>query len=156
MGLVVVGLVGFGSFNFGGGGQSIGRVGDTPISANRISWPMVLVNPGVSVSTPEVFRGLAAKTNPAMPDDMLEDIYNEFPDWLGHQRNDLEAPAIAAAPIISEVLDALRAEPGCRIARMSGSGATCFAIFDENDQAAEAVRAIRAAHPGWWVEVAIS
>ena len=127
----------------------------TVVSSARMSWPTVLVNPGVSVSTPEVFRRLASKSNPPMPDDMLEDIYNEFPDWLGHQRNDLEPPAISLAPVIAGVLDALRAEPGCRIARMSGSGATCFAIFDEADQAAAAVEAIRAAYPGWWSEVAI-
>jgi len=116
----------------------------------------VLVNPGVSVSTAEVFRLLASKTNPPMPDEILEDIYNEFPDWLGHQRNDLEKPTMSIAPVIAKVLDALRAEPGCRIARMSGSGATCFAIFDEDEQAAEAVQAIRESHPDWWTEVAIS
>ena len=91
-----------------------------------------------------------------MPEEMLEHIYNDFPDWLGHQRNDLEAPAIAIAPEIAGVLDSLRAEPGCRIARMSGSGATCFAIFDEDDQAAEAVQSIKRTNPDWWAEVAIS
>lgn len=128
----------------------------TMVTATRMSWPTVLVNPGVSVSTPEVFRKLGSNTNPPMPDEMLEDIYNEFPDWLGHQRNDLEAPATELAPVIADVLDALRAEPGCRIARMSGSGATCFAIFDEDAQASDAVRAIGEAHPDWWASVAIS
>lgn len=126
------------------------------ISSSRMSWPMVLVNPGVSVPTADVFKRLESKTNPPMPDEILEETYNEFPDWLGHQRNDLEAPAIASAPVIEDVLDALRAETGCRIARMSGSGATCFAIFDQDDQATAAVQAIRAAHPDWWVTVAIS
>ncbi|MXQ09281.1 4-(cytidine 5'-diphospho)-2-C-methyl-D-erythritol kinase [Alphaproteobacteria bacterium GH1-50] len=126
------------------------------ITESRMGWPMVLVNPGVSVSTPEVFRRLARKTNEPMPDDILEDTYNEFPDWLGHQRNDLEAPAIELEPVILDVLDALRAETGCRIARMSGSGATCFALFDEDDQASDAVAAIRDAHPDWWAVVAIS
>lgn len=141
-----------------GGQVRMRGIGDdlTSIASERMSWPTVLVNPGVSVSTPEVFRRLAAKRNPPMPDEILEDIYNEFPDWLGHQRNDLQAPAIAIAPVISRVLDALRAEPGCRIARMSGSGATCFAIFDDEDQASAAVEAIRHAHPDWWAEVAIS
>lgn len=141
-----------------GGQVRMRGIGDDlmPINSVRMSWPAVLVNPGVSVSTPEVFRGLATKVNPPMPDEILEDIYNEFPDWLGHQRNDLEAPAIAIAPVIAQVLDALRAEPGCRIARMSGSGATCFAIFDEDEQAAAAVAAIQSAHPDWWAEIAIS
>ena len=126
------------------------------LNSGRMSRPTVLVNPGVSLSTPEVFRRLGQKTNPPMPEEVLEEIYNEFPDWLGHQRNDLEGPAISVAPVIADVLDALRAEPGCRIARMSGSGATCFAIFDEDEQAASAVRSIRAARPDWWAEVAIS
>ncbi len=141
-----------------GGQVRMQGIGDelAPITPERMSWPTVLVNPGVSVPTPEVFRRLATKANLPMPDEMLEHIYNEFPDWLGHQRNDLEAPAIAIAPVIRDVLDALRAEPGCRIARMSGSGATCFAIFDEDDQAAEAVEVLRHAHPDWWAEVAIS
>lgn len=141
-----------------GGQVRMRGIGDNliPLTSARMSWPTVLVNPGVSVSTPEVFRRLATKANPPMPYEILEDIYNEFPDWLGHQRNDLETPAIAIAPVIALVLDALRAEAGCRIARMSGSGATCFAIFDQDEQAREAVRSIRAAHPDWWVEVAIS
>lgn len=141
-----------------GGQVRMMGIGDdlAPITSAPMGWPTVLVNPGVSVSTPEVFRRLASKTNAPMPDALLEDTYNDFPDWLGHQRNDLEAPAIQLAPVIADVLDALRAEPGCRIARMSGSGATCFAIFDELDQAAAAVDAIRAVHPDWWAEVAIS
>ncbi|MDJ1006510.1 MAG: 4-(cytidine 5'-diphospho)-2-C-methyl-D-erythritol kinase [Paracoccaceae bacterium] len=122
----------------------------------RMSWPMVLVNPGVPVSTRAVFAGLRKPDNPPMDEPIMEQIYNEFPDWLAAQRNDLEAPAIAVAPVIAEVLDALRAEPGCRIARMSGSGATCFAIFDDDDQAADAVSTIAAAHPGWWAVVAVT
>lgn len=128
----------------------------TPVSSSRMSWPTLLVNPGVSVSTPEVFRRLASKSNPPMPDELMDESFNEFPDWLAQQRNDLEGSAIGMAPVIADVLEALRAEPGCRITRMSGSGATCFAIFDDDAQAAEAVRSIRAAHPDWWAEVAIS
>ena len=117
---------------------------------------MVLVNPGVSVSTPDVFRALASRDNAPMPDEIFDDDYNEFPDWLGQQRNDLEAPAAQVAPVIWDVLDALRDEPGCRIARMSGSGATCYALFDDGDQAKAAVELIRETHPDWWADVAIS
>lgn len=124
--------------------------------APRMSWPMVLVNPGIPVATAEVFRRLARRDNPPMPEDVLEENYIEFPDWLGHQRNDLEAPAIGIAPVIGDVLDALRDETGCRIARMSGSGATCFALFDDVAQAEAAVAAINADHPDWWAVVAIS
>jgi 4-diphosphocytidyl-2-C-methyl-D-erythritol kinase len=126
------------------------------IGFGRISWPTVLVNPCVPVSTPAVFSRLARADNPPMPEDLMDPMFNEFPDWLGHQRNDLESPAIAVAPVIGQVLDVLRAETGCRIARMSGSGATCFAIFDDNDMAEAAIAAILDSHPHWWAKVAIS
>ena len=70
-------------------------------------------------------------------------------DWLAAQRNDLEAPAIAAFPVIGEVLKELRALRGCRLARMSGSGATCFAIFD--DAVSVDAGDLRERHPDWWV-----
>ncbi|MCY4066931.1 MAG: 4-(cytidine 5'-diphospho)-2-C-methyl-D-erythritol kinase, partial [Rhodospirillaceae bacterium] len=66
-------------------------------------------------------------------------------------RNDLETPAIARVPEIADVLAALRAAPGLRLARMSGSGATCFGLFGSEGDAAAAARAIAAAHPAWWV-----
>lgn len=113
---------------------------------------IVLANPRVEVPTPAVFRALARKDNPALPGTMPH-----WPDmaalaaWLATQRNDLEAPALAIAPVIAQVLAALRAQEGTRIARMSGSGATCFGLFDEEAPARAAETAIAAAHPGWWV-----
>ena len=71
-------------------------------------------------------------------------------EWLAAQRNDLEAPAIEAAPVIQTVLDALRDSPGCELARMSGSGATCFAIFKDAESQKQALEAIRVTHPDWW------
>ena len=65
--------------------------------------------------------------------------------------NDLEGPAITLQPVIADLLDALRSTPACRLARMSGSGATCFALFDTTRAAAAAARALRGAHPTWWV-----
>ncbi len=67
------------------------------------------------------------------------------------ERNDLEVPAASIAPVIGDVLGALGDLPGCRLARMSGSGATCFALFDTQREAAAAARVLRAAHPAWWV-----
>ncbi|MEG9505071.1 MAG: hypothetical protein MIN69_25000, partial [Methylorubrum extorquens] len=67
-------------------------------------------------------------------------------------RNDLEAPALTVAPVIGEALALLRAQAGCRLARMSGSGATVFAIFSDDGAAETAAGAISAAQPGWWVE----
>jgi 4-diphosphocytidyl-2-C-methyl-D-erythritol kinase len=72
-------------------------------------------------------------------------------DWLAGQPNDLEAPAIALAPAIAEVLAALRIFPSCRLARMSGSGATCFALFSSAAQSAAAAEILRAKFPQWWV-----
>ncbi len=66
--------------------------------------------------------------------------------------NDLEAPARRVAPVIDTVLDALCAQPGCRLARMSGSGATCFALFDDCRQSAAAGRALAQKQAGWWVK----
>lgn len=71
---------------------------------------------------------------------------------LGQVGNDLEAPARRVAPVIGSVLEALRAQPGCRLARMSGSGATCFALFDDCRASAAAGKALARAQPGWWVK----
>jgi 4-diphosphocytidyl-2-C-methyl-D-erythritol kinase len=70
---------------------------------------------------------------------------------LACDRNDLEGPAVALQPIIADVLNELRALPGCRLARMSGSGATCFGLFDSGRAAATAARAVRTKYPDWWV-----
>ena len=112
---------------------------------------IVLVNPRVEVPTPVVFKTLASKQNPAMPAHLPQ-----WPDaaalaaWLASQRNDLQPPAIAHAPVIGQVLAALAAQPDALIARMSGSGATCFALFCTAEAAATARAAIAAAQPGWW------
>jgi 4-diphosphocytidyl-2-C-methyl-D-erythritol kinase len=74
-----------------------------------------------------------------------------FLAWLGRRANDLEPPAIAIAPAIANVLAALRKSPGCELARMSGSGATCFGLYRSAHAAAAAARTLGAAHPRWWV-----
>ncbi len=113
---------------------------------------VVLANPRVAVPTQVVFSGLASKTNPAMPEALPQWADAQaLADWLATQRNDLEAPACTHAPVITEVLTALRAEPGTLFARMSGSGATCFALFAKEAEASDAAEALRAAHPAWWV-----
>lgn len=116
---------------------------------------LVLVNPRVQVSTPNVFKGLARKGNPPMPAELprLKSL-PELAAFLMMQRNDLEAPALAAEPVIAEVKAALGAEPGCHLARMSGSGATCFGLFADPLSAAATAHRIRDAHPNWWVEAA--
>ncbi|PTE16565.1 4-(cytidine 5'-diphospho)-2-C-methyl-D-erythritol kinase [Pseudogemmobacter blasticus] len=116
---------------------------------------MVLVNPGVAVSTPSVFRALDRRENPPMPTPLppLPDMA-ALVAFVASQRNDLEAPAIALAPVIADVKAALAAQDGCLLARMSGSGATCFGLFAGQASAEAAARAIRAAQPGWWAAAA--
>ncbi|WP_299141805.1 4-(cytidine 5'-diphospho)-2-C-methyl-D-erythritol kinase [uncultured Tateyamaria sp.] len=117
------------------------------------AYPVVLVNPRVQVSTPAVFKRLEAKDNPA-----LEPWPAPFDDrdaalaWMRTQRNDLQAAAIQDCPQIGDVLAALEHSGPCQLARMSGSGATCFGLFDRMHMATDAAEAIRAAHPGWWVQ----
>jgi len=108
--------------------------------------PMVLVNPGVSVSTPAVFQALQSKENAP-----LSEQASDGWTWIAAQRNDLETPAISAEPVIADVLEALN-QNGARLSRMSGSGATCFGVFDTEAEAAAAAQAIEADHPDWWVQ----
>lgn len=112
---------------------------------------MVLVNPGQAVSTPEVFRALERRDNPPMqPVPRLRGAV-ELAAWVGMQRNDMEPAATRLLPVIATVRRALSAQAGCLIARMSGSGATCFGLFADPLTAHAAARAIAAARPDWWV-----
>jgi 4-diphosphocytidyl-2-C-methyl-D-erythritol kinase len=72
-------------------------------------------------------------------------------DWLASEANDLEAPAIALEPAVAEVLTSLRRAAGCRLARMSGSGATCFALFPSLKETASAGKSLHAKFPDWWL-----
>ncbi len=114
---------------------------------------LVLVNPGVALATAEVFQALAAPAlahtpeAPALPSfATLEELLR----WLAGVANDLEAPARSRLSEIGVVLAALAASAGCRLARMSGSGATCFGIYADEAAAEAAAAAIARAHPGWW------
>ncbi len=116
--------------------------------------PALLVNPGVACPTGPVFRAFDAAGGGAgfaeidtFPDFADRD---DLTDWLGAQRNDLEAPAIAQVPEIGDVLTFLRAQRGVRLARMSGSGATCFALFDAISFAEMAHVILKAEKPHWW------
>jgi 4-diphosphocytidyl-2-C-methyl-D-erythritol kinase len=113
---------------------------------------LLLVNPRVEVPTPAVFRALARRDNPGLPNTLPDwPDCAALADWLSGQRNDLEAPALSIAPVIGTVLNRLGALPQVLLARMSGSGATCFALFDRAEQAEAGAAEIRAAHPDWWV-----
>ena len=110
---------------------------------------LVLVNPGVSVATPAIFKALSKKDNRAMSPNANLASFHAACEFLSAQHNDLQRPAMALAPVIADCLAALE-ENGAMLARMSGSGATCFGIFTNAANAARAAKAIAAAHQGWW------
>lgn len=114
---------------------------------------MVLVNPGVPVSTASVFAGMREFTPPPPVPNGPMDL-NSLAQWLSGLRNDLEAPAHALAPPIGDALAALRAARDCLLARMSGSGATCFGVFAEAGTADAAAASIARSAPHWWVSAA--
>lgn len=116
----------------------------------------VLVNPGVPVSTPAVFAALRLKPGDASgfgahPTIGANEPFDDLIAKLRRARNDMEDAASVLAPVVGHVLAVLAAGRGARLARMSGSGATCFAVFSDCRQAARAARVIRRDHPGWWV-----
>lgn len=112
--------------------------------------PMVLANPGVAVSTPSVFKALTNPDNPPMDEFPALGTAGDVTRFLAHQRNDLQEPAAALCPAIGETLAALT-RTGPLMARMSGSGATCFAIYASQTDADAAARRLASAHPSWFV-----
>ena len=133
--------------------RGIGEVLSAPIALPKL--PAVLVNPGVAVPTKEVFRLLGRKPSSApsrIPKARkVPRGRGKLIAFLVTDRNDLEAPAIQLAPAIATVLAALREAQGCELARMSGSGATCFGLFTNARAAAAAARRLKGQHPTWWV-----
>jgi 4-diphosphocytidyl-2-C-methyl-D-erythritol kinase len=114
--------------------------------------PMLLVNPGVAVPTREVFAGLTERSGVemALPRCRFGDTADLL-RFLDTTRNDLEIPARTLQPVIGEVLGSIAALPGALLARMSGSGATCFGIFADDDCCRRAAEILKSAMPGWWI-----
>jgi 4-diphosphocytidyl-2-C-methyl-D-erythritol kinase len=113
---------------------------------------VLLINPGVAVATAAVFR---ARSEAFSPPAQLPDAWPDaaaMAAGLATLSNDLEAPALGLCPAIAEVLGAIAAQPGCLLARMSGSGATCFGLFADRRAAEQAARVT--ARLGWWVVAA--
>lgn len=113
-------------------GEMLGPVPALP------SFGLLLANPRVALSTPAVFRARAPGFSPAPAYPASWPDVVALADWLRSQGNDLEAAAIALCPPVAETLAAIAAQPGCRLARMSGSGATCFGLFSTPAEAAAA------------------
>ncbi len=127
----------------------MGGIGERLGPAPRLpDFGMALINPGVPIATAEVFHARrGAFSPPAELPDSWSDVAAMAAD-LAALRNDLEPAAIALCPTIGAVLEELTALPGCLLARMSGSGATCFGLFATAEAARDA--AARIARPGWW------
>lgn len=108
-----------------------------PVGLRVAGRPVLLVNPGLALSTADVFRRWSPPGSGPLPEDLLTG------------KNDLEGPAVSLAPAIGEVLERLRTAGATR-ARMSGSGATCFALFEDEAVRDRVAAAIGAERPGWW------
>ncbi len=136
-------------------------IGETLLPLSLPEMPCVMVNPRVAVVTRDVFRALGLRNGELLvgATDVIQaeawpDAGASMGDWieaLSAGCNDLEAPAMRIQPVIREVLAALNAAAGARLARMSGSGATCFAIFEDAAAARRAAEQIGRDHPNWWL-----
>ena len=136
-------------------------VGETLQPLSLPTMPCVMVNPRLPVATKDVFKALGLRNGELLvgaTDVLLQDRWPDakasLEDWveaLAASSNDLEAPAMRVQPVIGEVIAALNATNGAWLARMSGSGATCFAIYENTAEAGRAAEQLRRDHPGWWV-----
>ncbi|MGF1629895.1 MAG: 4-(cytidine 5'-diphospho)-2-C-methyl-D-erythritol kinase [Kiloniellaceae bacterium] len=139
-----------------GGAAVMSGIGEVlqPVPALPPLW-LLLVNPGVAVSTPAVFAerqgAFSQVAEPRLPPLGLA----AFIDWLTVRGNDLEPPACRLAPAVAAVLADLNAMPDCLLARMSGSGATCFGLFENESAAHAAAAAVALQHRDWWVVPAL-
>jgi 4-diphosphocytidyl-2-C-methyl-D-erythritol kinase len=116
--------------------------------------PMVLVNPRIAVSTAHIFGALKERTGTGqVPKPKNIRDAKTLANYLRATANDLEAPAMEEAPIINDVITALSSS-GALLSRMSGSGATCFGLFENQDDANKAAVTISNAHPNWWITAA--
>lgn len=123
-------------------GEDVAPVGGVP------TLDLVLVNPGIHVPTPEIFKRLRSKGNMPMDARLHWSDRAAFLDWLTAQRNDLQIPAASGNPAIPAALKALK---GAELARMSGSGSTCFGVFPDAKTARDAAARITQKQPQWWV-----
>ena len=140
-------------------------VGETLLPLSLPKMPCVMVNPRVPVATADVFKALGLRSGQLLVG--ATDVFRgtawpeagaSLEDWveaLAAEHNDLEAPAMRIQPVIGEVLAALSASNGAWLARMSGSGATCFAIYENTADAQRAAQKIQLDQPGWWVHAGI-
>ena len=137
-------------------------VGETLMPLSPPKMPCVLVNPRVPVATKDVFEALGLRhgelligaTDVVMQASSWPEDGGSLEEWVeafAASANDLEAPATKIQPLIGEVISALNSTNGAWLARMSGSGATCFALYENTAEAQRAASKIQLEHPSWWV-----
>lgn len=133
----------------------IGGIGEDIQSAGKLPPAhILLVNPLVETPTPAVFKARRGDFSPAARWDRPPASAKDLAAFLATRQNDLTDPAIIVAPVVADVLAAIAGTKDCLLSRLSGSGATCFGIF-ENAATADAARtAIKAQHPNWWAVAA--
>jgi 4-diphosphocytidyl-2-C-methyl-D-erythritol kinase len=133
----------------------IGGIGEVVEPAPSLpAIDIVLVNPGVPLSTQSVFRSNRKMGPPAERFTHPPADVEELADWLRPLRNDLSEAAMQIAPVLRQVIAALEKTDDCRLARMSGSGASCFGLYPNAQAAARAAATIHRARPDWWVQTA--
>lgn len=133
----------------------VGGIGEMLEAAEALPsvW-FVLVNPGVSLSTADVFRARSGGFSQPLRWEAAPATASDLASWLALGRNDLQAAACALEPAIPAVLEALAATPACLLSRMSGSGATCFGLYGTEDDARTAAGLLATAWPDWWIQAA--
>ena len=140
-------------------------VGETLLPLALPKMPCVMVNPRLPLATKDVFQALGLRNGELLvgaADVLRATAWPEqgacLEDWvevLAASANDLEAPATRIQPVIGEVLSALSATNGAWLVRMSGSGATCFAIYENTAEAQRAAQKVQITHPQWWVHAGV-
>ena len=140
-------------------------VGETLLPLDLPKLPCLLVNPRVPVATRDVFEALGLRSGQLLvgATDVIQAMawpeqggsLEEWVEALAAGTNDLEAPATRIQPVIGQVISALNATNGAWLSRMSGSGATCYAIFENTAEAQRAAQKIQLDHPQWWVHAGV-
>jgi 4-diphosphocytidyl-2-C-methyl-D-erythritol kinase len=121
----------------------------SPVGVTGPLW-LALVNPGEKLPTAEVFRHFYTTPAASLEPPRLIDSLPELMDYTRPKYNMLEAAAKKLLPVIGNALEAIAATPGCLLSRMSGSGATCFGVYESQNEAETAVRLLMREYPKWW------
>ncbi|HEX2216504.1 MAG TPA: 4-(cytidine 5'-diphospho)-2-C-methyl-D-erythritol kinase, partial [Xanthobacteraceae bacterium] len=133
--------------------RGIGELLSEPLALPPLA--ALLANPGVPLATRDVFARLRLTSQRRAPAGAPANARAALLAFIAEHGNDLERAAIGLQPVIADVLMDLRRLPGCLIAQMSGSGATCFALFPSRRAALSAARHLRASRPNWWVRATV-